>query len=133
MPQDGQSPASGATDKPLTLGDLLAVCWRRRYAAGTIGILVAISVIVYTMRITPLYEASASLAVDRGRRALDPQVDVETGRVEYGFLNTERDRLLASSVLEQTLADTELGTMEPYASAEDPVAILRDRITVGIN
>jgi polysaccharide biosynthesis transport protein len=119
-----------SSDKPLTLGDLLTLCWRRRYAAGTMGILVAISVLVYTMRITPLYQADASLAVDRGRRAMDPQVDIETGRVEYGFLNTERDRLLASPVLEKTLEDTELGTMEPYTSAEDPVATLRDRITV---
>ena len=118
-------------DKPLTLSDLLMVCWRRRWLALSIGLITATTVVLYTFRMTPMYEAAATLAVDRGRKAVDFQYDPTSGSIEYGFLNTHRDMLLATPVLEQTLKTSDLLQTPAYAQAgNDAVKVLRARMKV---
>ena len=116
--------------RPLTLSDLLATCWRRRWLCTGVFVVVTVTVILGTFRITPLYEASATLAVDRGRKAVDFQYDQATNTVEFGFLNTHRDMLTANPVLEQTLASSDLMQTAAYATASDAVKMLKERIKV---
>jgi len=116
--------------RPLTLSDLLATCWRRRWLCLGVGLVVMATVILTTFRITPQYEASATLAVDRGRKAVDFQYDPSSSSVEFGFLNTHRDMLTANPVLEQALANTDLLRTPVYSAAIDPVKLLKDRVKV---
>jgi capsular exopolysaccharide synthesis family protein len=124
---DAEHPSQG---RPLTLTDLLATCWRRRWLCLTMLVVVTATVVLATFRITPLYEATATLSVDRGRKPVDFQYDPSSGAVEFGFLNTHRDMLMANPVMEQALATSDLLQTPAYADAVDPVKQLRDRVRV---
>jgi succinoglycan biosynthesis transport protein ExoP len=116
--------------RPLTLGDLAATCWRHRWSSLAAGVLVAATVVLATFRLTPLYEASASLAVDRGRKPVEFQFDPSSGTVEYSLLNTQRDMILAAPVLEETLKASGLLATPAYAESGEPDKLLKDRIKV---
>ncbi len=120
----------GLVARPLTLLDLATLCWQRRWLCGWVGAAVAVAVVLGTFRITPLYEASARLGVDRGRKAVEFQVDPDSGRVEFGQLNTLREMLLSRPVLEGAMRNGGLATAPAYAEAEDPLEILTKRVTV---
>lgn len=115
---------------PLTLTDLLGTCWRRRWLCAGVFVVVAATVILTTFRITPQFEATATLAVERGRKAVDFQYDPSSNSVEFSFINTHRDMLTANPVLEQTLATTDLLQTKAYAQAEDPMKVLKERVKV---
>ena len=120
----------GGENRPLTLTDLMSTCWRRRWLCVGVFVLVAATVILGTFRITPLYEATATLSVDRGRKAVDFQYDPTSNSVEFGFLNTHRDMLTSNPVLEQTLGTSALLQTTAYATALDSVTVLKNRIQV---
>lgn len=115
---------------PLTLGDLVAIVWRRRVWAGCAAVVVATAVILGSFRMTPLYEAKASLAVDRGHQAVDFNRDPEDNHIEYSLLNTQRELLLSNEVLSQTLHDCDLANQPAYAEKKDPIEVLRKRLKV---
>jgi succinoglycan biosynthesis transport protein ExoP len=115
---------------PLTLTDLLETCWRRRWLCVGVFVVVAATVVLATFRITPQFEATATLAVERGRKAVDFQYDPTSNSVEFSFLNTHRDMLTANPVLEQTLSTTDLLQTKAYAEAEDPIKVLKERVKV---
>lgn len=121
---------NAADHHPLTLTDLLETCWRRRWLCVGVFVAVAATVILATFRITPLYEASATLAVERGRKAVDFQYDPSSNSVEFSFLNTHRDMLTAGPVLEQTLSTTGLLQTPAYAESTDVTKLLKERIKV---
>ncbi|MBA2481482.1 MAG: polysaccharide biosynthesis tyrosine autokinase [Planctomycetes bacterium] len=121
-----QAPAAA----PLTLGDLLSIIWRRRVWAISAAIVVAAAVVLGSFRMTPLFEAKASLAVDRGRQAVDFERDPDAARVEYSLLNTQRDFLLSNAVLEQALKHSELRSGPAYQGQGDPVIVLRKRLKI---
>jgi capsular exopolysaccharide synthesis family protein len=123
-------PPNSAPAAPLTLGDLVAIIWRRRAWAVTSCVVVAASVVLWSFRLTPLYEAKASLAVDRGRQAVDFQRDPDSAHVEYSLLNTQRDLLLSTPVLEAALRACDLDRGPAYANSPDPVSVLRLRLKV---
>lgn len=117
--------------RPLTLADLAATCWRHRWASLAAAVVVAATVILATFRMTPMYEATASLAVDRGRKPVDFQMDPGSGSVEFGALNTQREMILADPVLEKTFKTSALADNPAYAEAGgDPLKLLRERIKV---
>jgi succinoglycan biosynthesis transport protein ExoP len=115
---------------PLTLGDLLAIVWRRRIWAGCAMVVVATAVIFGSFRMTPLYEAQSKLDVDRGHQAVDFERDPEDSHIEYSLLNTQRDLLLSNAVLSATLKATDLAQQYAYNSKPDPVEVLRKRLKV---
>jgi capsular exopolysaccharide synthesis family protein len=120
-----------ATPKPLTLSDLAATCWRHRWASLGAAALVAVTVVLATFRLTPMYEATATLAVDKGHKAVDFQVDPTSGSIEFSLLNTQREMIVAAPVLEQCLKGSDLLQGPAYADAGgDPVKVLKERIKV---
>jgi polysaccharide biosynthesis transport protein len=120
-----------SSTRALTLTDLLSMCWRRRWLASATALVVAATVVLVTFRMTPLFEATALLSVDRGRKTVDFQYDPSNGMVEYSFLNTHRDMLMATPVLEQTLKTSDLMQGSAYASTtSDPIKVLRNRVKV---
>jgi len=114
---------------PLTFRDLAAVIWRRRASALTAGAIAALIVLGLTSRITPLYEAESALTVERGRQAIDFAANPEFGSIEIGLLNTQRELLLSSPVLERALASGAFASNPIYA-AGDSASLLRKRLKV---
>ncbi len=130
IPGPGAAGIQPPVAAPLTLGDLLAIIWRRRVWAVTAAIVVAAAVVLGSFRMTPLFEAKASLAVDRGQQAVDFQRDPDAARVEYSLLNTQRDLLLSNTVLKQALDTCDLMNGPAYARAPDAVTVLRKRLKI---
>ena len=116
--------------RPLTLLDLLMLCWQRRWLCGGTALAVSLAVVLGTFRIVPLYEAAARLGVDRGRKAVEFQVDPDSGRVEFGQLNTLREMLLSRPVLEGAMRNGGLAAAPAYVEAEEPLEILAKRVSV---
>ena len=110
--------------------DLATLCFQRRWLCLGTALAVAVAVVLGTFRITPMYEASARLGVDRGRKAVEFQVDPDSGRVEFGQLNTLREMLLSRPVLEGALRNGGLASEQAYAETEDPLELLTKRVTV---
>lgn len=126
MPQAGQAP-------PLTIGDILAACLRRRWLALGCGTVFAALVLFGLFRQTPLFESEAILSVDRGRKAVEFQREPEDGRIEYSMLNTQRDILQSNVVLREALRDSGAAKRAPYDRVEEPIELLRKRLRVTTN
>ncbi len=119
------------TTSPLSVAELLAMCWRRRYLALMVAGAVALVVFAMTMRITPLYEAKAKLEVLRGRAPVKFGDSTQgEDRIEFSLLNTQRDRILASPVLSKALKTSGLETTPGYVHSRDKVERLRGRLKV---
>jgi len=114
----------------LTLADLAAIAWRRRWLTAGVGLAVCIALFTGLMRQTPLYEAKAKLAVDRGRKAVEFQADPESGRIEFSLLNTQRDMLQSEVVLKAALTAAGADARPPYSTAREPTEALRRRMKV---
>ncbi len=131
IPGPGAAVAAPAgPSAPLTLGDLMAIVWRRRVWAACASVVVATAVILGSFRMTPLYEAKASLAVDRGHQAVEFNNDPQENTIEYSLLNTQRDLLLSNEVLSDTLKHCDLGSQPAYIERTDPIEFLRKRIKI---
>ena len=114
---------------PLTFRDLAAMVWRWRASALSIAVVVALIVLGLASRITPLYEAESALTVERGRQTIDFAANPDFGSIEIGLLNTQRELLLSSPVLERALATGVFADNPTYAEG-DAVALLRTRMKV---
>ncbi|MBA3687104.1 MAG: hypothetical protein H0W72_17935, partial [Planctomycetes bacterium] len=108
------------------------IAWRRK-AAAAVAFAVALTVaMVAVQRITPLYEAQASLTVDRSRQAIDFAANPEFGTLDYGLLNIQKEMLLSRPVLERAYQGG-LTDNPAYEGLNDPVALLSKRVFVKTN
>jgi capsular exopolysaccharide synthesis family protein len=99
----------------------------RGIAIACAAIAAIISVIGFSL-VRPLYQAEATLVVDRAARSLR---DDDGGKqIDYSFLNTQRDLLMSDAVLGSALVATGSLAREPYARSSDPNAILRHRLSM---
>jgi len=125
-------PVHADSAKPLTIADIAASCWRHRIISLSTAILVAATVVLVTFRLTPMYEASASLAIDnKGHKAVEFQYDANSNGFDFSILNTQREMILAAPVLEQCLRSSDLLQNPVYtAVGTEPVKLLKDRLKV---
>ena len=94
-------------------------------------ILVASTVVLVSFRLTPMYEATASLAVDRSHKAVEFQIDPSMGGIDFSLLNTQKEMIQAIPVLEQCLKNSDLLKGPGYsAEGAEPIKILKDRLKV---
>ncbi|HYE06429.1 MAG TPA: polysaccharide biosynthesis tyrosine autokinase [Planctomycetota bacterium] len=127
------APASTPTAKPLTFQELAAIAWRRRFPTAIVATAMIVVVLIATARITPMYEAEARLAVDRGSKTVPFHVDGEIGTIDFSLLNTQRELLLSGPVLERALQTSPLKDAPAYATAKNPAAVLRKRMKITTN
>jgi len=135
VPPASMSTAARNSREPASQGigpaELAAICWRRRTWFAAAAMLIAGAVILSNMRTEPVYEATATLAIDRSRKAM--QLSGETHYTAYEHatvINTERERLLSRRVLERALRESDLLTHAPFAQHPDPASLLRGAILV---
>jgi uncharacterized protein involved in exopolysaccharide biosynthesis len=92
-PISGSQMGSG-NSTTLTLGDILAIIGRQRSLALTAATVTMVIIIAAAALKTPLYEAQATLALDRGRRPVDfdprAQFDPYTGNFTCPFRSIPR-------------------------------------------
>ncbi len=102
----------------------------RRHLAFAIvcAVLAASATLLGFAQVRPLYQAEATLVMDRAARPLND--DDGSKQIDYGFLNTQRDLLLSDAVLGPALVATGSLAREPYADAAEPAAILRHRVSM---
>lgn len=129
------NPAVAASEPPaMTLGDVIEIVRRHRTAAILTGGTLAALVLALGLTRTPLYEANATIALDRGRRAVDfdprSQFDPYTGNYEHDLLNTQRTIIQSRTVLENALKAGGLLLNEHYVAAGDPIERLKERLFV---
>jgi capsular exopolysaccharide synthesis family protein len=122
--------SSSPAPKLLTLGDIFDLLKRRPLPCAAAALGTLLGVLAVLSRTTPVYEASASLSIDRGERPVDWQVDPDTGKIEFGMLNTQRDLLLSQSVLVDAMKTPPFTEDPIYRKSDDPVAKLSHRIKV---
>lgn len=117
-----------ATDsKAMTIGDLVGICWRRRWTALLVGTLAAAVTIAVSWRIQPMYQAQAAITVSQLLVVGQEDGRAATQIADFRFINTEAERLLSSPILREVLSATGAGDEAPYAQVEDPVWLLRSR------
>lgn len=114
---------------PLQLTDIRAMLERRRWpaliAALSVGLLV---MLLPSLLLPPLYRAEATLTAGRGIKAIDLQRDPLAGLVPDQLVSTQRELLTSQAVLENALGMSALKGNPTYASAVDPVLLLRKRL-----
>jgi len=119
----------------LSLGDILVLVKRHNrpalFAAGAVFLLVLIAAALKT----PLYEAQATVALDRQPKPVEfvsggSQFDPYTGNYEHDLLNTQRIIMMSRNVLTAALKTGGLQTNEGYVAIPDAVDKLRDRLNV---
>ncbi len=120
---------SSTSDIPsLSLADLFQLVWRRRRVAGGAMALTAALTLMVTFSLTPMYEANATLVMERSRKAMQFETNSDVG-LEYSALNTQRDLILSKAVLEQAVKLSDL-LQNPAYQVRSPADLLSRRLTV---
>lgn len=120
---------SATSDIPsLSLADLFQLIWRRRRIAGSALVVVAVFTLMVTFSLTPMYEANATLVMERSRKAMQFETNSDVG-LEYSALNTQRDLILSKAVLEQAVKISDL-LQNPAYQVRSPADLLSRRLTV---
>lgn len=118
-----------ASDIPsLSLADLFQLIWRRRRIAGAAMAIVAVLTLMVTFSLTPMFEANATLVMERNRKAMQFEANSDVG-LEYSALNTQRDLILSKAVLEQAVKLSDL-LKNPAYQIRSPADLLSRRLTV---
>ena len=124
------------TQMPQTLGEFWSMCQRhRRWCLGA-GLAIATLVLLTGLRTTPLYQSDASLELYSPPKPVnfqEPGSDDPTSFFDISRVNTQRERLLSTPVLQRALSTSDLGRGPGYAHATEPVDTLRNRLTVTVN
>lgn len=121
-------PAPASDIPSLSLADLFQLVWRRRRTAGAAMILVAVLTLMVTFSLTPMYEANATLVMERNRKAMQFEANSDVG-LEYSALNTQRDLIMSKAVLEQAVKISDL-LQNPAYQIRSPADLLSRRLTV---
>ncbi|MDA3959519.1 MAG: Wzz/FepE/Etk N-terminal domain-containing protein, partial [Planctomycetota bacterium] len=121
---------SAQEQQGITISDLASCMLRHRKLALAAAFAVAVFTLLVTLRMTPLYEAEATLAVEPRSKGFDFQVDPTTGGIEFSFLNTIRDKLSARQVIEAALGNSGLLHLAPYTDHPNPTALATSRLSV---
>lgn len=137
--QPVQQPYTAATSSSelpvLTVGDVIDMVGRHLRLAVTAAAIAGGLVVIATALKTPLYEAQATITLDRRPRPVEyvnggPQFDPYTGNYEHDLLNTQRTILMSRSVLENALKTGGLQLNEGYVATADAIDHLRERLTI---
>jgi len=114
---------------PFALPEIIAAI-KRRWLMGSLTAGVAIAAVLYlAFRSVPLYEANATLTINRERKPVEFQVDRDSGVVQDSLINTYRELLLARDVLEQTIPLAGLMSNPAYAGSAEPAEVLQARVS----
>ncbi len=119
----------------LTLGDIIELIRRHRRQAVLAAAIVAALVLLANGLRTPLYEAQATVALDRQPKPVPfvsggSQFDPFTGNYEHDLLNTQRTILTSRVVLAAALKTGGLQTNEGYVAIPDAIDKLHERLSV---
>ncbi len=119
-----QSPIS-----PFALPEILSAIRRRWIAGALIGAVAFAAVMFLAFRSVSLYEATATVTINRERKPVEFKVDRDSGVIQDNLINTYREMLLARDVLEQTVPLAGLLSNPSYANSNEPVEVLQSRVT----
>ncbi len=134
---NARSPSAAADSElpVLTFGDVLELIRRHRRPALTVGAGIALLVLFASALKTPLYEAQATVALDRQPKPVPfvsggSQFDPFTGNYEHDLLNTQRTIMTSRVVLAAALKTGGLQTNEGYVAIPDAIDKLHERLSV---
>jgi succinoglycan biosynthesis transport protein ExoP len=125
------------SEMPQSIGEVWKICLRhRRWMLGGSIAIAALS-LLSSLRTTPLYESTASLELYTPPSPINYSQQQSTDSTGYFFdisrVNTQKERLLSTPVLQRTLATSDLAIGPMYHFSKDPSAILRGRIDIDVN
>lgn len=114
------------------VGALLRVVRRRLALAALVGVITGLTALWIGWSTTPLFEAKATIVVERDRRAVNLAggTDPDASTATSSIVNTHVDLLRSFQVLEDALARSDARDRAPYAGSLDPVGILSSRLRI---
>jgi capsular exopolysaccharide synthesis family protein len=114
-----------------SLGDLWTICLRHIWVALFMAVVVMALVVWASRRVVPIYEADASLALNRSSKPVVFRADNESD-TDQNFLNTQRDLLLSTPTMARAVASKVFKDAPAYAASGDPAGLLRSRLVVNV-
>jgi len=122
---------------PQNLPELWLILLRQRKWALSAGLVMFALTLLAGLRVTPLYESSASLELYTPPSPINYNQQDSTDSAGYFFdisrVNTQKERLLSTPVLQRALATSDLALGPSYHLIKNPVDGLRSRLTVTVN
>ena len=112
----------------LSLSEIIELIWRRRRSAAIAMTITAALTLLVTFSITPMYEATATLVMERSRKPMQFEANSDVG-LEYSTLNTLRDLILSKDIIENAIKLSNL-TANPAYQVPSPSDLLLKRLIV---
>jgi polysaccharide biosynthesis transport protein len=112
----------------LSLSEIIELIWRRRRSAAIAMTITAALTLLVTFSITPMYEATATLVMERSRKPMQFEANSDVG-LEYSALNTLRDLILSKDIIENAIKLSSL-TANPAYQVPSPSDLLLKRLIV---
>jgi capsular exopolysaccharide synthesis family protein len=119
MDQD-YAAASDIGDDETHILDYARVLYRRRWLALTVFLVVALSVIVYSFTVTPVYQARVKLLIESATpNFVDFQQVVEDRQAQATYYQTQYDILKSRALARKTLEARQLWTHPEFAGTDE--------------
>jgi succinoglycan biosynthesis transport protein ExoP len=123
--------AEFSASESLNLRHYWHVMLERRWLVITAFISVFILSIIYLVKATPIYQATATLQINKeSNSVMDIGAPIVFNSNDQEYLQTQYKNLLSRSLIESVVEDLELKKDERYAQAQDTARAVQGDITV---
>ncbi len=116
----------------MTIGYLARILWQRKWSAMVVALMVGFGVHHLSTLIVPMYQTSATLRLDtsgRGATANESSSNV----ADLTLLNTQRDLLLSSKVLQRAYDNGPLKEKTAYKNSGNGPTLFASRLGVDVS
>lgn len=116
----------------MTIGYLARILWQRKWSAMVVALMVGFGVHHLSTLIVPMYQTSATLRLDtsgRGATANESSSNV----ADLTLLNTQRDMLLSSKVLQRAYDNGPLKEKTAYKNSGNGPTLFASRLGVDVS
>ena len=116
----------------MTIGYLARILWQRKWSAMVVALMVGFGVHHMSTFIVPMYQTTATLRLDASGRGSATN-ESSSNMADLTLLNTQRDLLLSSKVLQNAYENGPLKEKPAYRSSGNGIALFQNRLGVDVS
>lgn len=116
----------------MTIGFLARILWQRKWSAMVAALIVGFAVHHLSTLIVPMYQTTATLRLDTSGRGATTN-ESSSNVADLTLLNTQRDLLLSSKVLQRAYDNGPLKEKPSYKNSGNGIALFQNRLGVDVS
>lgn len=116
--------------REITLKDYIKIIQKRSWVILSIFLAIVVSVTIFTLRMTPMYRATASLVIEQASPKVIPMEEVYQPMVDREFYQTQYKILTSRTLAKKVFDELNLKNDPEFKGDEEPADIMLRRLDI---